>query len=342
MKIIYSPRHQRHATNLRIPGCPFEYNEVPARAEVIREAVLKAGLGPLQGPEDHGLAPILAVHDAAFVEYLKTAYQITRSRYEGTHPVLADTYAVRLGRHRPAGAAGLVGYYAFDIACPILEGTWTAAYQSAQVALTAAEFVRQGEPTAYALCRPPGHHASTNLHGGFCYLNNAAIAARALQGKTQDRVAIIDIDYHHGNGTQEIFYRDPTVLVCSLHADPDADYPYYWGGADERGEGPAVGCNRNWPLPLGTDDDRYLSALDEALGVVHAFRPRYLVVSVGFDLMQDDPVPLGEGFRISPHGLHMIGHLLASLDLPTVLVQEGGYHVPRLGEYATIFLKEFA
>jgi acetoin utilization deacetylase AcuC-like enzyme len=194
--------------------------------------------------------------------------------------------------------------------------------------------VRAGNRAAYALCRPPGHHAAADLYGGFCYLNNTAIAARSL-GK---QVAILDIDYHHGNGTQLIFYDDAEVLFCSLHADPDDDYPYYWGGAGERGSGAGSGFNHNWPLPQNTGDEAYLTALDEALEVVAKFGPRYLIVSAGFDTIAGDPVG---GFRLSMAGLRAVGLRIAALGVPVVIVQEGGYLLERLGESAVAFLSPF-
>jgi acetoin utilization deacetylase AcuC-like enzyme len=217
----------------------------------------------------------------------------------------------------------------------VLAGTWEASYWAAQCALAGAARLRAGAPAAYALCRPPGHHAAADLYGGFCYLNNAAIAARALG----EAVAILDIDYHHGNGTQMIFYEDPTVLFCSLHAHPDDDYPYYWGAAEERGAGRGLGFNHNWPLPPGTGDDVYLTALDEALGVIRRFEPRFVVVSAGFDTAPGDPVG---GFSLSAAALAEVGRRIAALGRPTLIVQEGGYLLDRLAEYAVAFLRPFA
>jgi acetoin utilization deacetylase AcuC-like enzyme len=341
MRIVYSENHRLHATSNRIPGYAPPVHEIPERAEKILAACQAAALGPVEQPADHGLGPILAVHGGPFVEFLRTVYAASRDLF-GANPVSADTFPGRGWRHTPAGLVGLIGYHAFDLYAPILEGTWAAAYWSAQCALTAAALVRNGDRVAYALCRPPGHHASASLCGGFCYLNNAAIAARSMQTVTGTRVAILDIDYHHGNGTQEIFYTDPTVMCCSLHADPEVDYPFYWGGAEECGEGQGRGFNRNWPLPHGTGDPTYLAALEQALAVIGDFAPNYLVVSVGFDLMQGDPVPLGGGFRITPTGLRAISERLSALRLPTVIVQEGGYQVDRLGEYAVTFLHELS
>ncbi|HSN77332.1 MAG TPA: histone deacetylase family protein, partial [Anaerolineae bacterium] len=314
MHIIASRRHRAHNTTYILPGYASHYDEVPQRAEAILAAVSAAGLGEISEPMDHGLAPILAVHDADLVEFLQGAYQGSRAFLSGEAPLFPDGYfAVRGWRHRPNTWQQQSGYYAIDRDCPILAGTWDAAYWSAQAALTAANLVQAGERTAYALCRPPGHHASASQYGGYCYLNNAAIAVRHLQ--SCGRVAMVDIDYHHGNGTQEIFYADPTVLTCSLHADPDEEYPYFWGAAAELGSGPGLGANRNWPLPAGTDDDAYLAALDEALDVVAAFQANYLLISAGFDLLAGDSVATTGGFLITPEGLELIGRRLAGLGL---------------------------
>jgi acetoin utilization deacetylase AcuC-like enzyme len=382
---IYTDRHKLHATDgLLIEGQPTPNYEVPARAEVILNAVQASRLGPVSEPTDHGLDPILAVHDAGFVDFLQNVYARNAAYYGESVPFSPETFAPRGFRRKPGPRNywGLAGYYSFGVGSPILEGTWEAAYWSAQCALSAADAVLVGERVAYALCRPPGHHAARDLYGGFCFLNNAAIAARYLQTpylpqkapsnslkvrvredavgersralsqgdvSPQEkqsgeglgvRVALLDIDYHHGNGTQEIFYSDPTVLYCSLHADPDSDYPYYWGGADERGEGAGEGANRNWPLPPKTGDATYLAALDEALGLIREFEPRYLVISAGFDIVADDPVG---GFTVTTDGLHEIGQRIAALSrhTPTVIVQEGGYLLERLGENAIAFLSAF-
>src|SRR5689334_22412870 len=225
MVTIYTDKHKLHATDgVRMEGHPSVIDEVPARAEIIIGAVRAANLGPVEPPADFGLAPILAAHDAAYVDFLKTIYAKHADYYKGGSPVFPATFAPRSAMHTPSGFLGQVGYYSFDVGAPVLEGTWEATYQSAQCALTAAAKVRSGAKAAYALCRPPGHHAAAALSGGFCYLNNAAIAARWLGQPGGKRVAVLDVDYHHGNGTQLIFYDDPTVLFCSLHADPDGDY----------------------------------------------------------------------------------------------------------------------
>ena len=339
MEMVYSPRHARHATALQLPACSTPYFEIPARAEAIVNAIREAGLGELSEPRDFGMTPIGDVHDPEFVHYLQVAYESSRPFFEGTRPAIADTYGGRGWRHKPAGWPGQLGYYSFDAAAPILEGTWEAAYMSAQCAATAADRVCSGARFAYALCRPPGHHAARDQHGGYCYLNNAAIAATMLRRGAGKRVAILDIDYHHGNGTQEIFYADPHVLVCSLHVAPDVDYPFFWGGRDERGEGLAVGCNHNWPLPHRVSEADYLAALEGAVSVVREFAPGFLVLSAGFDFMEGDPVPLADGsFRVGMSGLDSVARMVADLGLPTVIIQEGGYNIERLGAYVVRLL----
>jgi acetoin utilization deacetylase AcuC-like enzyme len=217
-----------------------------------------------------------------------------------------------------------------------VRGSFTAAVAAADAALTAADLVAGGAPAAYALCRPPGHHAGPGYYGGFCLLNNAAIAARSLA--TLGRVAVVDVDFHHGNGTQDVFWEDPEVLYVSLHGDPAAHYPHFTGGADETGGGPGQGATRNLPLPDGTGDDAYLAALGQAMDQVAAFEPATLVVSAGFDTFEDDPIG---AFKVTTGGFRRIGAALAAAGRPTVVVQEGGYAVEALGANAVALLGGF-
>lgn len=343
MRLFTSPHHRLHNTaGIQVEGHACVTEEVPARAEAIAAALREARLGPLAEPPDLGLASILAVHPADYVQHLQTAHADSAAYYGTAEPVLASTFFPRGGLRRPGSVLGLTGYYAYGAGSPILPGTWTAAYWAAQCAAAAAEAVLAGESGAYALCRPPGHHAAADLYGGFCYLNNAAIAARRLQAgsaRAGARVAILDVDYHHGNGTQMIFYADPGVLFVSLHVHPDLDYPYYWGAADETGTGAGTGFNLNIPLPLGTGDSAYLRALETALDEVAHYEPQYLVLSAGFDTLAGDPVG---GFELTLGGLRRVAEAVASRGLPTVIVQEGGYVVERLGQAAVEFLTPFA
>jgi acetoin utilization deacetylase AcuC-like enzyme len=340
MRIVYTNQHLLHNTDQVIfEGSPFTTDEVPQRMDVLLKAISNANFGTITEPADHGLDPILAVHDPEYVDFLRTVYEENKSYYQQAEPVFTWAFATRYTGRKPNKFLGKLGYYAFGWGTPILEGTWDAAYWSVQCALTTADLVLGGEPSAYALCRPPGHHAAKDLYGGFCYLNNAAAAARYVQNQRKgSRVAILDIDFHHGNGSQSIFYSDPSVLYCSLHADPEIEYPYYWGYSDEHGEGPGVGLNHNWPLPLGTDDNLYLETLEQALTMIRTFTPDVLVLSAGFDIVEGDSVG---GFNITPDGLNRIALHIAQLDLPTVIIQEGGYNLERLGQDVVTFLSHF-
>jgi acetoin utilization deacetylase AcuC-like enzyme len=340
MQIVYTDKHKLHKTDQVIfEGNPFITDEVPQRMDVLLEAVSNVRWGTIIEPTDHGLDPILAVHDSDYVAFFRTVYEQNKSYYQLEEPIFPWVFATRFSGRKPKRFLGQLGYYAFGWGTPILEGTWEAAYWSVQCALTAADHVLAGESSAFALCRPPGHHAARDLYGGFCYLNNAAVTARYVQEQVRgNRVAILDIDFHHGNGTQSIFYKDPTVLYCSLHADPEFEYPYYWGYADERGDGLGNGFNRNWPLPLGTEDNRYLETLEQALAAIRKFSPDVLVLSAGFDIVKGDTVG---GFNITQDGISQISMLISQLGLPTIIVQEGGYNLERLGQDAVLFLSHF-
>ncbi len=352
MHIFYSEQHRGHNTaGLVVDGQPFGSEEIPERAELILGALHEAGIGTVTPPADFGREPLRRVHTDEYLDYLENGYARSRPYYHNirpkqpSHPLLPETFANRYARFRPQDIIGQAGYHAFGVGTPILEGTWQAAYWSAQCALTAAQALLPAadQPkgkgyAAYALCRPPGHHAAADLYGGYCYLNNAAMAARFLGG----RVAILDIDYHHGNGTQEIFYHDGQVLYCSLHAEPETNYPYYWGTAAETGAGAGIGANLNIPLPNGTGARQYLRALDTALDKIRAFQAEKLVVSVGFDTLLGDPAG---GFTLAAADFLEVGERIAALTqagLPTLLVQEGGYLLDQLGRCAVNFLSQFS
>ena len=221
-----------------------------------------------------------------------------------------------------------MGYYAFDAGTPIVEGTWDAAFAAAQCAMTAAALVAEGERSAYALCRPPGHHAGRSVYGGYCFLNNAALAAQQLRERGFGKVALFDVDYHHGNGTQDIFWERDDVLFVSIHGTPETEYPYFLGYADERGAGAGEGFTLNLPLPRGTGWDTYDAALDTALQRIADFGADALVVSLGVDIYEGDPI---SAFKLGAERFPQLGSRLASLGLPTVLVQEGGYAVREIG-----------
>jgi len=331
LPIFYDPRHAAHD-----PQAGFERAR---RGALIHAALQAAGLGPFVTPADWGLDPLTAVHTPALIHLLQTAH--ARMAAAGGNPVAAapTCFAVRhLGRGAPDDVWAQLGYFCSDTTTPILAGTWPAAYGAAQVALSAARALVDGAACAYALCRPPGHHAYADLFGGYCYLNNAAIAAQwlAQQGR---RVAILDVDYHHGNGTQAIFYARADVFFCSLHADPAAEYPFYAGYAGERGEGAGEGYTLNLPLPQGTAEPAYLAALAQALEAVARFAPDALLISLGLDTAVGDPEG---GFLLTTASFAQIGARVAALGAPTLVVQEGGYLLPQLGENVAAFLGAMA
>jgi len=334
MRCFWDPRQLAHAPALELHNGGFvPYAETPARAENIR-----AALGPVEAAEDHGEGPLRAVHDPAYLAFLRTAYDDWRAAgREGD----AGGYAWPVVRRRPLALDRIdarLGAHSFDASSPIAAGTWEGAYWSAQTALSALDTVLAGERTAFALCRPPGHHAGRDYLGGYCYLNSAAIAAEAARTAGRSRVAILDVDYHHGNGTQDIFYEDGEMLFVSLHADPRTDYPFFWGHADETGEGAGEGANLNLPLPQGTDVAAYLPALDTALERVAAFAPDLLVVSYGADTFAGDPI---SHFRLATQDYAVVARRIASLAKPTLIVMEGGYAVDALGANVASFLAGF-
>jgi acetoin utilization deacetylase AcuC-like enzyme len=344
---IYSAEHIAHDPPFEfLDGALVPVFEAPVRAAIILTAIERAALGPILPPHSFGLEPIRAVHSDDYLDYLEHIYERWVAFGGAPASVMPGTLAVRWMGRRCDHPVAAPGYYCFDMSAPIVAGTYAAARAAADTALTGAALLLEGQRTAYALCRPPGHHAGRDMYGGYCYLNNAAIATEYLAsaGSTSHntqrstRVALLDIDYHHGNGTQQIFYERGDVLFVSLHADPVRQYPYFAGYADERGAGEGLGANLNIPLEAEIADQRYLKALDEALAAVRAFDPRFLVVSAGFDTFGGDPIA---DFALSSAAYPLIGRRIAALGLATLIVQEGGYAVEALGENAVAFLRGF-
>ncbi|MGC2857333.1 histone deacetylase family protein [Novispirillum sp. DQ9] len=314
-------------------------HEGPERAAMVLAAWRAAGLGAEEPARDVGLAPILAVHDAAYVAFLRTARERwTAAGRDGQ--ALPFTFAAR-GLRRdvpPQDIDGLLGYYGFDAGSPIVAGTWDAAYGAAQAALTGAALLGEGERAAFALVRPPGHHAGRSSFGGYCFLNNAAIAAQALRDAGHARVSVLDVDYHHGNGTQDIFWERGDVQVVSLHADPRQEFPYFLGHADERGAGDGLGATLNLPLPWGTGWTEYGAALETACAAVADFAPTALVVSLGVDTWEGDPI---SRFALRHDHFRHIGARIKGLGLPTLFVLEGGYAVAEIGRNVVAVLEGF-
>ena len=306
MLTVYSDDHRLHfGQSELVDGKLQPCFEMPSRADTVLARVRHQALGEVIEPRDFGLEPILRVHDAAYVDFLKGAW--ARWAAEGhSCDMLPSTFpARRLRRDGPIPTAlhGQLGHYCFDTEAPITAGTWQAVYSSAQVALTAQDHMRNGANTAFALCRPPGHHAGSDFMGGYCFFNNAAIVTHAFLDQGARRVAILDVDYHHGNGTQELFYNRGDVLFASIHGDPLVEYPYYLGHADERGEGAGALCNHNYPLPHGTGWDGWAAALEDACGKIAAYAPDALVISLGVDTQGRPHLPVQAGLaRLPGHG----------------------------------------
>jgi acetoin utilization deacetylase AcuC-like enzyme len=330
MLTIYSERHRRHHGNAElIDGELKPCFEMPRRAEMIVERVREARLGDIVAPDAFGVEPLLRVHATAFVEFLATAWRdwTALGRTNDALPLVWPVPSVRHDRV-PAHIDGRLGFYSSDAGVPITAGTWDAVQSSADVALTGAQAVVDGARHAFALCRPPGHHAAAAAMGGYCYLNNAAIAAQHLVDHGCPRVAILDVDYHHGNGTQQIFYERGDVLFLSLHADPMVEYPYFLGHADEHGRGPGERATRNYPMPIGTAWDRYGAALADACRAIEAWSPDALVVSLGVDTYEHDPI---SQFRLTRDDYPRMGEAIAEVGRPTLFVMEGGYAVDDIG-----------
>ncbi|WP_455894178.1 histone deacetylase family protein [Pseudomonas palmensis] len=339
MLTIYSDDHRLHHGSCElIDGQLMPCFEMPSRADHVLERVKAQGLGPVEGPTDFGRAPLLRVHSADYLDFFQGAWQ-RWSALGHDGDLLPFTWPARsLRQVKPSGLHGELGYYSFDAGAPITAGTWQAAYSSAQVALTAQAAVQAGAHSAFALCRPPGHHAASDVMGGYCYLNNAAIAAQAFIDHGRQRVAILDVDYHHGNGTQQIFYARNDVLFASIHGDPQAEFPFFLGYADEHGEGDGLGCNFNYPLPAGSDWATWRGALDEACERIGAYDPEVLVISLGVDTFKDDPI---SQFKLDSPDYLAMGERIAQLGKPTLFIMEGGYAVAEIGVNAVNVLEGF-
>ncbi len=337
MKLVWSPRHARHAPRAflcrgRLTASP----ERPERVELLMEGARSVGLETVEA-ESCGREALLAVHDPQYLAFLETAHVRWRELGDAGPEVVANMHPQRYPGRCPARIVGEAGWYMADAACPIGEGTFAAAVAAADTAFTAASLLLGGAREVYALCRPPGHHAFADMAGGFCYLNNTAIAAAHLASRL-GRVAILDIDVHHGNGTQAIFYERDDVPTLSVHADPAAYYPFFWGHAGERGRGAGRRANRNWPLPVGSGDGPWLAAIDEALAMLSESDCAALVVALGLDVHEGDPL---QGMRVTRTGLHAAGKRIGGRPLPVLLVQEGGYPQPALGANLAAFLEGF-
>ena len=341
MRTIYSPDHALHHGRAElIDGQLQPCFEKPERALLVKAKVEEVQLGPIDPPTEFGLGPVRRVHAADYVAFLETAWDEWTAAH-GAYDALPLVWpATGLQRVLPEAIDGKLGYYSIDAGTPITAGTWPAIRSSANVALSGAATIAAGrERAVFALCRPPGHHAGASFMGGYCYFNNAAIAAQHLRDQGAPRVAILDVDYHHGNGTQEIFYERADVLVLNIHADPAQEYPYFLGHADQTGTGAGEGYNANYPLRWGAGWQEWNQALEIACTRLAAYQPDALVVSLGVDTYAGDPI---SHFELQTADFPKIGQRIAELDLPTLLVMEGGYAVAEIGLNAVGVLQGFA
>ena len=344
MKIFYSETHRKHYPPFEVfdGGKRVPYLENPDRMDKILAALRKTDWADFVQPADFGLDPIFAVHDREYIAFLASAWtewldsdpEVAASPEQNAF--LPATFALRRSPRVPSTLLGKAGYYIMDLSACIVEATYSAALASANCALSAAASSFDTQDSSFALCRPPGHHAGRDYAGGYCFINNASVAANWLASKA--KVALLDIDYHAGNGTQDIFYERNDVLTISIHGDPDYEYPHFIGFADETGAGKGLGFHKNFPLPADTGDAEYFSALDEALAMIQKFSPNYLVLSTGMDTFDGDP--LGK-FHVTQNGFAEIGKRIASLGLPTVIIMEGGYANAELGTNIVTLVENF-
>ena len=338
MKVVFSEEQKRHyPRNFLVNGIMQPNPELPERCNSLLAGALNASCN-LVSPQDYGLEEIRRIHSNRYLQFLQHAWR-RWSRIDGAaKAVTPNIHPLNRECGYPSSVVAQAGLHMADLACPLADESWESICWSAWTAIHAARLVQSGENSAYALCRPPGHHAFAEVAGGFCFLNNSAIAAQDLL-RQFPRVAILDVDLHHGNGTQGIFYHRDDVLTVSLHADPIRFYPFFWGYANEKGQDRGQGFNLNLPLARGSGDEDFLSALDIALDRIRSEKPAALVIALGLDGFEGDPFA---GLAVSTAGFRQMGaRIAAALSLPTVIVQEGGYLCDDLGANLTAFLTGF-
>jgi acetoin utilization deacetylase AcuC-like enzyme len=339
MITVFSEEHlKRNAKTELYGGRLVAPHECPERAQYVLERVRAVRLGEVVPPAQFGLGPALKVHDERFVEFLESAWRDWVAAGNLGEAIPDCWPARRMTQRCPSGIAGRLGYYAMAAETSISAGTWEAARAAADVAVTAAGHLQRGARGAFALCRPPGHHAARDLYGGYCFLNNAAIAAQSLRDHGAARIAILDVDFHHGNGTQDIFYDRADVLYVSLHGDPAHAFPYFSGYAEETGAGAGTGFNMNLPLPPATEFSAWVQALAQGLARIQRFAPDALVVSLGVDTFAQDPISF---FRLASDDFSAYGRMIGACKLPTLFVFEGGYAVADVGVNAVNVLSGF-
>jgi acetoin utilization deacetylase AcuC-like enzyme len=342
MKVLYSASQQAHAPAFEFfRGERVPCFETPQRAEFVLQALHSRG-HDIGTPQLDSSALLPQVHAPRYLGFLQSAWDqwLALDPGHGSLQPFPSVWPVRSLRSdvEPDDFIARLGLYSMDNGSPLSAGTWGAAKAGADAAVSAAALLAQGERSVFCLTRPPGHHAGTDFMGGYCFINNAAVAAQALLGQGCRQVAVLDVDYHHGNGTQSIFYERAEVLVVSLHGDPRTEYPFYLGHADEHGAAAGLGFNLNLPLPAGASVAQWFDALETACARVQRHAPEALVVSLGLDTFAGDPI---SRFHLQTGDFLRLGARLKQLNCPTLFVLEGGYAARELGVNAAQVLEGF-
>jgi acetoin utilization deacetylase AcuC-like enzyme len=339
MLTIYSDRHEAHAPAMELlDGVLQNIFERPERARRIVATIEEERLGEVRPPDPCDVAAIRRVHDPRLVEFMRESWGLWQAQI-GSNDAIPYTHSMRgIAAREPESINGKLAYFSYDAVTPITAGTWSAALTAVSVATSGLQLIQNGERAAFSLCRPPGHHSMHGQYGGYGLFNNVAVAAQAAIDAGARRVAVLDIDVHHGNGTQDIFYRRNDVLYVSIHNDPRHGYPFFMGHADETGAGPGSGFNVNLPLPRGTRWDAYEPALAAAVDKVREFSPEVLFVSLGVDTFDGDPTG---SFKLQSADYLPLGAAIAKLRRPTLFVMEGGYAIAALGRNTVNVLRGF-
>ena len=344
MKTFYNHLHAQHQGKVEMfRGALVPCYEVPARADHVLAELQRRKLGSVHQPLAFDDAVLEGIHNPRYLQFLASAWDqwVALDPANADKDILPSVWPTRGFRTdiEPDNFSAKMGLYSFDAGTPFTAGTWVAARAGAHCAMSAAQQLVQGDRAAFALSRPPGHHAGADFFGGYCFLNNAALAAQHLRNAGMAKVAVLDVDYHHGNGTQAIFYDRPDVFFASIHGDPHTEFPFFLGYADEQGAGAGLGANLNLPLPRGTDYAAWALAIETALAAIARFGADALVVSLGVDTFEGDPI---SGFKLKTDDYLRMGERLKAAGLPTVFIFEGGYAVEAVGVNAVNVLQAFA
>ena len=330
MRIIHSEDHRLHFPQAELSGgqfvTPFER---PSRVEYVLNRLKERGVTDINAPEPVDMDPVRALLDPGYLTFLETAWDDWKAAGMAGEIIAANVPARGMHMDRiPDNIDGKVGYYCHASETSITRGTWAAALASVACAQSAQRHVAAGADSAFALCRPPGHHATADQYGGYCFVNNAAVVAQMFRASGAARVAVLDMDFHHGNGTQSLFYDRDDVMFASLHGAPQDAYPFYLGYADETGAGAGEGTNLNYPMPPGTDYAVWSGALDDAISKIQTWGVEALVLSLGVDAFKEDPISF---FKLESDDFTDAGRKVGAMRLPTVICMEGGYAIEAVG-----------